>query len=171
MNSERWLVTKANIQPAYLNMDAVPRLIELLTYGRASTWKEACNLYEDELFKLRMIDIGERQLSVQEDMLAAQKDLVDLSIESINLQHISIELQQAGFNLQEQMLDAQRAVSANTADLIAEAIKMNEGHQKVMKEMAKIRKNTGCTKNAARVSAFTDFNDMFFGRRVKIVKY
>ena len=171
LDSKRWLVAKSNIQPAYLNLDAIPRLIELLTYGRASTWREACNLYEDELFKLRLIDINERQLSVQEDMLAAQKDLVELSIESINLQHISLELQQAGLNLQGQMMDLQSQANAKTAELINEAIKMNESHQTMLKEMTKIRKSTGCTKRAAQVSAFTDFNDMFFGRRVKIVKY
>ena len=171
LDSERWLVAKANIQPAYLNLDAVPRLIELLTYGRASTWREACNLYEDELFKLRLIDINERQLSVQEDMLAAQNDLVELSIENINLQHISIELQQAGLNLQEQMADLQFQANEKLDNLIKEAIKTNESHQKMLKEMTKIRKNTGCSKRASQVSAFTDFNDMFFGRRVKIVKY
>ena len=47
LDSERWLIAKANIQPNYLNIDAIPRLIELLTYGRASTWKEACKRAEE----------------------------------------------------------------------------------------------------------------------------
>ena len=168
LDSEKWLIAKSNIPSNYLNIDAIPRLIELLTYGRATSWREACNFYEDELFKLRMIDIGERQLLMQEDILEAQKDLIELTMESINLQHISLELQQAGLILQEQLLETQKNFTANTEILVKEAIKLNGAHQIMLKEMNKIRKNTGCTKRAAQISAFTDFNDMFFGRKVKI---
>lgn len=176
LHSDKWLAAKANINPTYLNIDAIPRLIELLTYGRAATWREACNIYEDELFKARMINIGERQLSVQEDMLAAQRDLIELNIESINMQRISLQLQQVGLALQDEMfgnqkemLESQKQLVANTAVLIDEAIKSNAGQQVLLKEMVKVRKNTGCSKNAALLSAFTDCSDMFFARRVKIV--
>lgn len=182
LNSEKWLIAKANIPSNYLNIDAVPRLTELLAYGRASTWKEACNLYEDELFKLRMVEIGERQLMVQEDILAAQQDilaaqqdLIELNMESINLQSISIELQKAGLDLQRievelqsSATEYQRKANENLEELLKEAVEFNKGHQVMAKEMKKIRKNTGCTKRAAQISAFTDFNDMFFGRKVKI---
>lgn len=49
LSSEKWLRAKAVIPEKYFHLDAVPTLIEYFTYGRANTWKEACNIYEDEL--------------------------------------------------------------------------------------------------------------------------
>lgn len=167
LNSQKWLVAKANIPADYMNIDAVPRLIELLAYGRAATWQEACNIYEDELFKSRMLNISERQLAVQEDILSAQQDLIDLNIENINLNRISIELQQAGLSLQEDLIENQNKITSNTETLIAEAIKTNKSHQAMLQEMARIRKNTGATKNAASLSAFVNTWQMFSGTKIK----
>ena len=116
-----------------------------------------------------MIDIGERQLSVQEDLLTAQKDLVELSIESINMQQISLEFQKAGLALQQHSFELQEKLVLNTAALVEEAIATNENHQMLLKEMTKIQKHTKCSKKAARISAFVDFNGMFFAKKVRLV--
>ena len=166
LTSDKWLEAKANIQPNYFNIDAIPKLIEYLSYGRARTWSEACALYEDEMFKMKMIDIGERQIAVQEDILESQQDLIDLSVESINLQKLSLELQKAGFEIQKQILESQETIAANTAVLVQEAFESNKAHKEMIKKMAKIRKDTKCTKNAARISAFIDTHDLFFGKKV-----
>lgn len=174
LNSEKWLMAKANIPENYLNIDAVSRLTELLQYGRASTWKEACNLYEDELFRLRMVDIGERQIMIQEDILQAQQDLIELNMESINLQSISIELQQAGLDLQKIEITLQGAAleqlkkaNKNLEGLMKIAVESNKAQQTLAKESKKIRKSLGCTKRAAQISAFVNVWELFFGRRIK----
>lgn len=133
LKSDKWLSAKAKISPDYMNFDAVPILIEYLTYGRANSWKEAVNLYEDELFKNRMIDINLKQLSTQEAMLEAQNEMIDLTMENVEIQRQQLEIQK---------------------DTLQVVYSSNEILHRQTEEMQKIRRNTKQTARAAKLSAF-----------------
>lgn len=133
LESDNWKRAKMRIADEYLNYDAVPLLIEYLTYGRASSWKEAINLYEDQQFKNRMIDIGTQQLSVQNELLEAQNELIDISLKNLEIQ--------------QEQLDMQRI-------LVRKVYETNDILKRQSEEMRKIRKNTRQTTTAACLSAF-----------------
>ncbi len=75
--SDKWKEAKAMINPSYFDIDSIISLNEYLIYGRASTWKEACNLLEDERYKAKMIALNTAQLSVQQQMVETQNELID----------------------------------------------------------------------------------------------
>lgn len=159
--SDKWKEAKTMINPSYFDVESVTSLIEYLIYGRASTWKEACNLLEDERYKATMITLNAAQLSVQQQMAEAQNELIDLTMESIDLQKQELNVQLESSDLQRQSIEVQK-------QQIMQAYKMNDFLGKQLEEMQKIRKNTKKTARAAKLSAFLNTLDALTVDSVKI---
>lgn len=180
--SDKWKEAKTIINPSYLDVDSIILLIEYLTYGRANTWKEACNLLEDERYKATMINLNMAQLSTQQQMLETQNELVNLTVESIELQKESLELQWESVKMQEQGLELQEQglglqlegidLQKQSIDIqrqqIMQAYQMNDFLGKQLQEVQKMRKDTKKTARAAKISAFLNVLDALTVDTVKI---
>lgn len=133
MESKEWIAAKEIIPEDLFNYDAVLSIIRYIDSGRADTWKEASNLFDDEVHKYRMEELNLAQLSIAEQTLTIQDELLDVSYQALTLQA--------------EMVDIQR-------ELLKQAIQNNVFLIKQTQEMVKIRNNTRQTKTSARISAF-----------------
>ena len=56
INFSKELSKEFNLPIKYRNLNSILPLIELILDGRAETWMEAINLFEDEKFKVKLLD-------------------------------------------------------------------------------------------------------------------
>lgn len=191
LKSDKWREVKAVINPNYLDLDSIMSLIGYLTYGRASTWKEACNLLEDERYKEAMLQVNIAQLSVQQQMVEAQNELINLAVESIKLQEIGVSLQAESNNLQENSVDLQieniklqaKSVGLQMKEIdlqsqniqiqkkyLMNAYQTNHFLSKQLEEMKKIRRDTRKTQKSAKTIAFINALDLMTPNAIYIRK-